>query len=1110
MKPLTIKLFVLLFTLIFTFPGSQFSGQKKKVNDQYFIEKYCKENNIKIKRDEWSFEARGHVPLKMYDKEGYLIHLDLSDNQGYRFPKSLNNLTLNGNRNLKPLDLRHLSQLESISLGLCNIKDLKNYHFPKSIKTISLAGNKNIKPFDLRHLKNLQEINLTFCNIKDLKAFKLPTSLTALGLLLNKDLLHIDLSPFPKLEHLLFFESNVQDLKDIKLPKSIKTIWLERSKNLKRVKLVNYPKLEKLKLSNCQIKDLVLSKLPKLKLIHLRGNKPLEKARLINFPNLEALDLSACNFATLSLKKLPKLTKLDVKENRRLLVIDVSQVPNIKTLKYTIDDCKLKTVLLHPKNTIHKGVAKITYERDNKNRLLSIEYFNQKGQYVNDPKDGVAKITYQYEDGIPKKSGRYDALSLNKFKLKGVTFKAITKKLYPSQTNRKKLPVLGLVTIMNPSKEKLYLKLELSSPEFKAFYNKSKTTIATKIVVQPKSKKTLRVYLPFRDKIWENKRDQLINVTLTVTARTKSGRKSEPYKKTFNFTLMAMNKIDWKDIRNIAPFGSPEDPIIAAMAREIEKMNAIKKSQMPPKLYRMMVAYELLRTLNLNYSSMHRGSEDLVKTPSQIYAEKTGKCTDTAILYGSLLARLGYSTIITTFNHKLGNETISHIMLLIDTTLSKEDWRFLHRNKDKLVSLGPDSKRLYIPIETTDITSGMTGGTKYFLKAWSHGLGQFEKHRDAILNPKNTFRLDSAWLKSFKPMTTKDKEKFTINPPDRNKLKRTIEDLQDIYILKHLNAPEEYDRLIQDLDNTNYKTFYDLGMYLFKTRRYGEARSNFLNAARLAPNKPFPHYYYSAVLAYIALSNNNHIDLMQQSSALRDLRRGLNRLSRILMDGKGGLSLSDRWALNHDASKWFNALGDKKKGKVHEDLSQQAQKKMDSQREILYSKDIVEKLKAEGLKPPTITKLQANKVSYKTAFHLLKDGFNDSLISGLLSKGYRDSILSRLTMKKLTKGKVTQHIDLMKRLNYIHTVSDMEIIEANEIKGFREDTVIAIGVKGFSEEDILALAAKGFSEEDEVSLITKGFSEEDSIASATKGFSEEDALASGTKGYSEEIWSVTK
>ncbi len=1088
------------------------------------------------------------------------LNLNLS-----QFPNSLTSLSLSGNSNIKHLNLSHLKGLQILGLGLCNLDNptLSSFKLPLSLIKIPLPLNRKLSKVNLTHLKNLQTVDLLGCNIEDISLSKFPPKITKLRLNENP-IKKINFTQFKNLEFLSIQDTKINYSNLMQLPKTLNSIYIGKSRKKEPLELSHLSNLKKIGLFKSEIeqwnsnklpksiehiftaqtnklKSLNFSHLPKLKKLWMLGSSDLSHIQLSNCPNLESLQFAKCknlntlnlsdfpnlyeiellgnNLKTLKLSKLPKLKKLDVKENRNLVQLDLSQLPKLKKLLYTKDDVKLKEILLHPDNQVHPKVTRIKFIRDNKDQLLSVSYFDHNNKPTNDPVSGKAKITYKYVQGIQQVDQSFDAVNLKSFTLKEIPFKPVVEKVYPSQVNEKKKPVLGLVTITNPLKdEAILVDLSLTGAFIQKHYKESHKQIASKLPIKPKESQQIRVYLPFSEKLWANQSDQQVNVTLSVTAQSKSGVRSNGVTKNISFKLMAVNKIVWDDIRNLAPFGSLDDPVIEGLAKAVESLNSVRNSQVPPKIDRALKAYELLRTLQLNYSSMAKGSEsDIVKSCSQILKDKTGKCTDTSILYGTLLEKLGYSVLITTFDFKKGTERISHIMLLIDTGVKARDWRFLHKDKNRLVTFGPDS-HCYIPVETTSMTIGMNAENSNFLRAWDKGLNQFQKHKDQILNPKNTFRLDTAWRKGFGSMKPKVKREYQVSESTLRNLEKPILELEDEYVLDRLNSEDEYNKLMGKLDLRNYESVFNLAMNLFTVRRYNEAKAYFNISRKLSPNNPLPYYYYSAVLVYLSYSGDKKLSLMEAVSSQNDFKGVLDKLSQLMIQRGQRLPNEEQWFIHYDLSRWFNHIGEKAKAKVHHDLANKVQS--GKVKTSIYPPHLIQTLKSKKLSDSLVKKLQANNISYKTALLLINQGFSEKMIHEFVDRGLKDSFLKRIYLKKINKEKYAKYLTYSQNKRFVYNTNDLLIQQS---KGFREDVILAIGVKGFSEEEsstlaakgfeeneVIAIATKGFSEEETVAVAAKGFSEENEIALATKGFSEEDSLASATKGYSEEIWRVTR
>ncbi|MDH5681159.1 MAG: tetratricopeptide repeat protein, partial [Spirochaetota bacterium] len=444
--------------------------------------------------------------------------------------------------------------------------------------------------------------------------------------------------------------------------------------------------------------------------------------------------------------------------------------------------------------------------------------------------------------------------------------------------------------------------------------------------------------------------------------------KSRVLKKPFNFKLMAMNKMKWDDIRNIAPYGSINDPVVVGLAKAVEKLNSVRHPQVPPTIDRALKAYEIIRALRLSYSSMPRGaSEDEVQTPANMILSKlkTGKCTDTVVLYASLLQRLGYSVIITTFNFQKGNEQISHLMLMIDTGLKPEDYRFLHHNNNKLFSF---ANRLYIPVETTALTTGIQSKASDFLSAWEKGLTQVSQHKQQILNPENTFRLESAWRGGFKSIKSPGIKIYEIPPSNIDRAALNIEELQKSYVQNLLESENEHKILLNNMNDKDINSISKLAHYYFKVRKYYEANKYFEKAVKLSPDNVSSNYYYTATLIYLSLTKDRHIATTLKREARKNLSRQLPKLSRILSNEK--LSVYEKWYMNYDLSKWFNRFDDRQRAKIHKQRSDNAWNILDKAK-YDYSADIRNSLRSRGFSESSVRLLQTKRITESTVSHLL-------------------------------------------------------------------------------------------------------------------------------------------
>ncbi len=1149
-------------------------------SDKARIADLSKENKIKVLNSQYDdneklTELKLMTTSAILDLSGFeaLKKLDISNSSNLQAVNvsgsNLSELTLAKLPAMSELILRKNGKQQStLNLVLMYIKKAKNLVMQEADQ---FPDNAELNKVEIVDLGNLAILDLHDLDIETLTLVKTP-NLTDLNLKGNKKLANLNLKKLLKLARLDAQQCNLSKIRIPKLPELVK-LNLSQNEKLTHISFYRqYPKLTTLNLEQCDLSKIKLPKLPVLVELNLGKNKKLSGITLKNYPKLAKVNLDSCDINKLVLARLTKLTELSILKNSKLPNLELTEFASLAKLSFDPYDSRIENVSFHPKNKAFPKVAVIEYTRDEKSRVLSEEFLDVDDNYVNCPGKDYAIKSYSYANGKRKTKKALDSGEAQKereddiklsFGLEEVTFSPISEKIYPSQINTRKLPVIGIIEVKNPLQEKIYINAKLSSKQFQSIYDTNTIRIGKKISLGPLEKKQLRVYLPFSSKLWENSNDQIIKADLEMKGKSFESRKrARPHKENIVFSLMSVNKITWDDIRNIAPYGSMDDPVIVKLAQQVENLNKLKNTGMPSVIFRPLAAYELLRSIKLNYSSMSRGSEDdNIKTPSDIIKDKTGKCTDTTIIYGSLLQKLGFSVIVTTFSYKKGNERISHLMLLIDTGLDAKDWRFLHNDKNKIVTLGPKS-RCYIPIETTALTSGIGSDSSDFLRAWDKGIVQIRKHKRQILNPENTFRLDTAWAKGFTPIkfTTKKEMKLPLTEDEKITMQNTIKELNAKYIQEYLISQKELAQLQKKLNNKDYQSVFNLANYLFTVRRFIEAKPYFQTALRLQSENPVPYYYYCAVVIYMALSNDPKVDAKQKEAAKKEFLKFGGKFSQILIRKNLKISVKEQWFMNYDLGKWFSAVGNRKKSEIHDKLAREAQAKMNQQKKLIYSKETISKLKAEKFSDQLISYLQKKNIEATTILDLLKKGLNVQLISILAGSGLNNSVLKQLIVKELNDKAVVKHLRELDK-KYIKDSNEMAIkklgnkdnlvifkkaksnklivvavipkdalekakvssevksakkqslatkgIGNNEqssksVKGLAESDETSMPVKGFSESDEVASAVKGFSESDEVASAVKGFSESDEVASAVKGFSEDDSVASAAKGFSEE------
>jgi hypothetical protein len=95
--------------------------------------------------------------------------------------------------------------------------------------------------------------------------------------------------------------------------------------------------------------------------------------------------------------------------------LDLKECPRIMTLRYPGDNAQLTKIFLHPQNGFHPGISKIEFTRDEKNKLLREDYFNQFNQPAENPFTGYAMIIHHSENKSEiggyslKKKKRFDS-----------------------------------------------------------------------------------------------------------------------------------------------------------------------------------------------------------------------------------------------------------------------------------------------------------------------------------------------------------------------------------------------------------------------------------------------------------------------------------------------------------------------------------------------------------------------------------------------------------------------------------------------------------------------------------------------------------------------------
>lgn len=246
---------------------------------------------------------------------------------------------------------------------------------------LSVIGEK-LENTDLTAFTQLQSVDFSDCNLEDINSFRFPSTLTELVLKQNIKLTRVDLKNNPNLQILNLSRCGIVNLSTSTFPPSLTSLNLRDNKKLTSVTLSDLPNLVEIDLSFCILSELKLTNLAQLESIRFQYSK-FNIIQLTNLPKFTSLDVWDCDVQSIKLSALPALTDLILSDNLKIKTIDASDLSALQRINYTTDQCELTEVLFHPANIIYPGVAKISFGRDNQQRVTSIEYLDTSAKPIN-------------------------------------------------------------------------------------------------------------------------------------------------------------------------------------------------------------------------------------------------------------------------------------------------------------------------------------------------------------------------------------------------------------------------------------------------------------------------------------------------------------------------------------------------------------------------------------------------------------------------------------------------------------------------------------------------------------------------------------------------------
>ncbi|CAL6009327.1 Conserved_hypothetical protein [Hexamita inflata] len=249
--------------------------------------------------------------------------------------KNLKELDLPRNKGIDLSLLQDLTQITSLNLNCCNLRDTTNMseQAVQKLHQYDVERNNYIDVSPLKFLTQLEKLNMNYCKLNKIDVLRYLTNLKELGLVGNDRI--DDITPLGNLQYL-----RILNLEDCRLT-NIEALQLLL--NLEELNLANNGNkfLNKVMQHTCYLNTTPLQYLTKLTILNLNLCGKLQLDSLSQLTNLDQLYLSTNNFQDLraldALQYLTDLTILDLSKCNLSSINALKYLVNLKELNLSRD-----------------------------------------------------------------------------------------------------------------------------------------------------------------------------------------------------------------------------------------------------------------------------------------------------------------------------------------------------------------------------------------------------------------------------------------------------------------------------------------------------------------------------------------------------------------------------------------------------------------------------------------------------------------------------------------------------------------------------------------------------------------------------------------------------
>ena len=262
--------------------------KEKDDEDEYIIEKFCKEYNIDLEKiDVYSRNQPGYVVNAI----GRIEVLNLYGQNIKKIPEyitklsELKTLHLEGNNLSSIENIAGLSKLETLVVDFNNITDISVIKEIKSIKKFHAIDNPINDITPLKNLINIESVSINCENVKDLKPISYILSLKELTLEnIDKPIDNTFFQRCKQIKSLKIRNGVIKDIQSLSHLTELEELDLTNNKISNIQSISELTQLKKLDLSNNSISDIApLKSLKQIESINLVANPITDLEPLSNF-----------------------------------------------------------------------------------------------------------------------------------------------------------------------------------------------------------------------------------------------------------------------------------------------------------------------------------------------------------------------------------------------------------------------------------------------------------------------------------------------------------------------------------------------------------------------------------------------------------------------------------------------------------------------------------------------------------------------------------------------------------------------------------------------------------------------------------------------------------